>query len=99
MPLSYNHIPFLVYNPKIFPEGKLFSCMGGQIDVFPTVMGLLNRSYQNNTLGINLRRDKRPYIFFNGDDKFGVVDDNWFLIRRQDNSTSLYKYRNKDHTD
>lgn len=70
--------------------------MAGQIDVFPTIMGLLKQPYANNTLGIDLLSEKRPYIFFNADDKYGVIDHNWLLIAKTDGSKGLYKYKNKD---
>ena len=94
--LSYNHSPLLFYAPGIIREKKVFDKMAGQIDVFPSIMGLLNLPYTNNTLGINLFEENRPYIFFNGDDKYGVIDHEWLLVRRHDKSVSLYKYMDKD---
>ena len=70
--------------------------MAGQIDVFPTIMGLLKQPYANNTLGIDLLNESRPYIFFNADDKYGVIDQNWLLIVKTDGSKGLYKYQTKD---
>jgi phosphoglycerol transferase MdoB-like AlkP superfamily enzyme len=95
MSLSYNHIPLLFYAPAIIKDYKVFDSMAGQIDVFPSIMGLLDISYKNNTLGINLFKEKRPYIFCNADDKYGVLDNDWFLIVRNDKSKGLYKYRDK----
>jgi phosphoglycerol transferase MdoB-like AlkP superfamily enzyme len=96
MPIDYNHVPLIFYAPGIFKEHGVSSNMAGQIDVFPTIMGLLKLNYTNNTLGIDLFRESRPYIFFNADDKYGVIDKDWFLIVREDKTTSLYKYRNSD---
>ena len=33
--------------------------MGSQIDVFPTLMGILNQDFINNTLGIDLMNEDR----------------------------------------
>lgn len=96
--LDYNHVPLLFFQPNIIKEGKLFTEMAGQIDVFPSTMGLLNIPFENNTLGINLFSEDRPYIFFNADDKYGVIDQNWLLIVKRDNSLGLYKYNDKDLT-
>ena len=96
MPISYNHVPLLFYAPNILTQHKTLPDIAGQIDVYPSIMGLLRLPYTNNTLGINLFEEKRPYIYFNGDDKYGVIDDNWFLIVRDDKSRGLYKYRDKD---
>jgi phosphoglycerol transferase MdoB-like AlkP superfamily enzyme len=94
--LDYNHAPLLFYAPSIIKNPITLDCMAGQIDVFPTIMGLLKQPYANNTLGIDLLSEKRPYIFFNADDKYGVIDRNWLLIAKTDGSKGLYKYKNKD---
>ena len=96
MPLSYNHTPMIFYAPYIFKENKSLCKMAGQIDVYPTIMGLLKLPYINNTLGIDLFKEKRPYIFFNADDKYGVIDNEWFLIVKIDKSKGLYHYRSGD---
>ncbi|MDP4240058.1 MAG: LTA synthase family protein [Bacteroidota bacterium] len=94
--LDYNHAPLLFYAPNIIKEHKTLDCMAGQIDVFPTIMGILKQPYANNTLGIDLLNESRPYIFFNADDKYGVINQNWLLIAKTDGSKGLYKYQNKD---
>ena len=75
---------------------QVFNNMAGQIDIFPSLMGFLNIPYTNNTPGIDLFSEERPYIFFNGDDKYGVINREWFLIVKEDKSKGLYKYRKKD---
>lgn len=96
--IAYNHVPLLFYAPGM-TEGKTFSGMAGQIDIYPSIMGLLNLSYENTTLGVDLFSKSRPYIYFNVDDKIGVVDDQWLLIIRKDQQfLSLYKYKTSDVT-
>jgi phosphoglycerol transferase MdoB-like AlkP superfamily enzyme len=99
MPLSYYHTPMIFYNPAIIDFPRSFSCMAGQIDLFPTLMGILKQPYLNNTLGIDLINQERPYIYFNGDDKYGVMDQEWFLIVRKDKSKQLFRYRTSDKHD
>ena len=72
--------------------------MAGQIDVYPSIMGLLKIPFDNNTLGINLFKEERPYIYFNADDKFGVIDQNWLLIVKRDHTGGLFRYSEKDLT-
>jgi len=96
MPLNYHHSPLIFFAPKILNENKSFNCIGGQIDIFPTVMGLLRLPYVNNTLGIDLLKEKRPFIYFNANDKYGVINDEFFLVVRENGLTSLYKYKEKD---
>lgn len=94
--LDYHHIPFIIYTPKILGKSKTISNIGGQIDVFPTIMGILRIPYINNTLGIDLLREKRPYIYINHDDKMGVLDKDWLLIFYPQGSSKLYKYKDND---
>jgi len=62
-------------------------------------MGILNMPYINNTLGIDLINETRPYIYFTADDRIGVIDNEYFLIIKNDLSKALYKYHLKDRTD
>jgi phosphoglycerol transferase MdoB-like AlkP superfamily enzyme len=92
MPLFYHHIPFIVYAPSLLLPAA-FQQPTGQIDVFPTVMGLMNIPYVNNTLGIDVLKQQRPYIYFSADDKIGVIDSNYFYTWYTDGREALYDYR------
>lgn len=72
--------------------------MAGQIDVFPSIMGLLKIPFDNNTLGINLFDEERPYIYFTADDKYSVIGQNWLLIVKRDHPGGLYRYSVRDLT-
>lgn len=78
MSLSYNHIPLILYSPQLTEAPLRFAQLGGQVDVFPTVMGLLNRPYTNNTLGVDLLKTQRPAMFFSSDDALGCIDKEFF---------------------
>lgn len=62
IPQSYNHIPLMIYGKGIQPEIR--AQFGGQIDVAPTLLGLLNIGYIQNNFGINLLKEQRPCIFY-----------------------------------
>ncbi|OUR91431.1 hypothetical protein A9Q87_10765 [Flavobacteriales bacterium 34_180_T64] len=97
--LDYHHSPLLFYSPKYIPEPQTHQQIGGQIDVFPTLMGLLEQPYVNNTLGIDLLKERRPYIFINDDDKTGVLSDSLFLILKNKQAPKLFKYKDSNTTD
>jgi len=59
-------------------------------------MGLLNIPYVNNTMGVDLFREKRPYMHFSADNKIGCIDENFFYVIRDNKIESLYKYRTND---
>lgn len=99
IPLSFHHTPFIIYSPQLLGKPKTYSTMGMQSDVFPTVMGLLNLSYVNNTFGIDLIRETRPFAYFSDDDKLGCISDEYFLCVEKSGNRSLYSYRDKSSTD
>ena len=94
MPLSLNHVPYIIYNPSIVTP-KTIREVGMQIDIFPTVMGLLNQPYINATMGVDLLKEKRPFAYFNGDDKIGVVNDSLFYIFRDSEIETMHAYKQK----
>ncbi|MBX2917593.1 MAG: sulfatase-like hydrolase/transferase [Cyclobacteriaceae bacterium] len=53
LPLNKYHIPLLVYSPANLPAMKI-ERMISQIDVGPTLCGLLNFTYQSKFLGYDL---------------------------------------------
>lgn len=61
IPQSYNHIPLMIYGKGIQPEIR--AQFGGQIDVAPTLLGLLNIGYIQNNFGINLLKEQRPCVY------------------------------------
>jgi len=99
MPLSFHHSPFIIFSPRYVKKPKVYNQLCGQIDVYPVIMDLLKISYTNSTLGVNVLRDKRPYIYFSSDDKIGCINENHFLVIRMTGGESLYNYSGKSTTD
>ncbi len=94
--LNYHHSPLIFYSPTLLPEAKTQDNFALQMDVFPTIMGILNRPFVNNTFGVNLLDTERPFAYFSADDKYGCLNDDYFLIVRQEGEPSLYQYQNRD---
>lgn len=97
VPLSYFHSPMIFYSPAYIKPSENKN-MGLQIDLFPTLMGYAKIPYINNTFGIDLNREFRPYSYFSSDDKFGCINDEYYLIMRDGGIDGLYKYGQKDLT-
>jgi len=93
--LTYHHIPLIIYDPQE-KNPKCYNEIAGQIDVFPTIMGMLNIPYTNETLGINLFKEKRKQIFFASDDAYGCVDSSFYFVHRMGAKESLYDYKKGD---
>lgn len=99
LPLSLNHTPLLIYGPGVVKTPQVYQSFGGQIDVGPTILGLLNVPYLNTTLGVDLIKEPRPFAYFCADDKIGVVDQDNYLVIRENGPVSLYHYRQRDPAD
>ncbi|KAA9345782.1 LTA synthase family protein [Adhaeribacter soli] len=97
--LSYHHIPLILYAPKLLGTPKTFDNLIGQIDIFPTLMGILNGNYVNNTLGTNVLKQEREAIYFSSDDKIGCLNDKWLYVYRFGGEESLYDYKKGDLKD
>ena len=96
MSLQYHHIPLIFYAPsQINPQKSVHLAL--QIDIGPTVIGMLFPDSQSNNLGIDLQRKKRKYAFFSSDERIGVLDETYFLIHRiEDGNEGLYLYNQQD---
>ena len=96
IPLSYFHSPLVFYMPKHL-QAVESEAIASQMDIFPTVMGILGKGYVNNSFGIDLRKESRRYAYFMGDDKYGVLDHEWLLINKpSEEQVGLYRYVEKD---
>jgi len=97
MPLSLNQIPCIIYAPSLL-KPTVVSGFGVQSDIYPTLMGITNIPYVNTTMGVDLLKEKRKYAYFNGDDKFGVINDSLFYIYKDTEDEYLYHYKTKSVT-
>jgi len=66
------------------------------MDVFPTIMEILQIPFINNTPGVGLLNNSRPYAIINGDDKIGVLNKEFLLIFDTKKLKKLYKYKSKE---
>ena len=82
--LTFHHVPLIIYAPQIVTP-LIDSRLGGQVDIYPTVMGLLNHSYRNNSFGIDLRESYRTMISFSYDDEYGSFSRGDFYVFRKYN--------------
>lgn len=97
LPLSYNHIPLILYSKAFTDAPHCFEQLGGQVDVFPTIMGLLNQSYENNTFGVDLFKTKRSCMFFSADNGLGCINKDYFYAYNlKSKMEGLYKYKDNN---
>ncbi len=95
MSLCYHHTPFLIYAPQILDSTFAVDKVASQLDVFPTVMGILQIPYVNNTLGVDLLNESRKYAPVCNDERMGCVGKDWFFVKREDGTPILYDFNSK----
>ncbi len=100
MPLSFHHVPLIMYAPRILKGDTVIERVGGQLDIYPTVMGLLNMKYVNNTFGIDLLNEQRKYISFYSNNNLACANDSlfWFKLFAS-GQEYLYPFKTKQSTD
>lgn len=78
MPQSYNHVPLIIHGKDITPEIR--NDFAGQIDVAPTILGMLGIGYTQNNFGIDLNKEERPYAFYTTDRHIAARDSSRLYI-------------------
>ncbi|MEO6490221.1 MAG: sulfatase-like hydrolase/transferase [Ferruginibacter sp.] len=79
--LADEHIPLLFYAPGLLTPEKHTEPVS-QIDVLPTIAGMLQQPYTNSTLGRDLldssKKDNVAFIIYHAPGWIGVVGDDYF---------------------
>lgn len=84
--LTDEHVPLLFYAPYLLPPQRREEIVS-QIDVLPTLAGLLSQPYTNTTLGRNVldASHRNPMAFIiNGQGKIGMVTDQFYFTMNID---------------
>lgn len=81
LPVEKYHIPMLVYSPRHIRPGKMDRLMS-QVDVGPTLLGLLNFSYKSKFYGYDLFKLEpgRERAFISTYQKLGYLKDNQLVV-------------------
>ncbi|GAA4460871.1 LTA synthase family protein [Nemorincola caseinilytica] len=98
MPLCYNRVPFIIYGPHLGLQQAVKNDPGGQIDIFPTIVGLLGGYNDQATLGTDLLRHPGRWAFFSQDDKIGITSEHLLYIWHKDGHEYLIDLDNGRET-
>jgi phosphoglycerol transferase MdoB-like AlkP superfamily enzyme len=79
-------------------QQQTISKISSQVDIVPTLLGLLNIQHINSTLGINLFNEDREFVVLDVEDRYAVLNDEFLLIVEKNGDQAIYKYKNKDKT-
>ena len=73
LPPAKYHIPLLIYAPKIV-KSKVISKLSSQIDIAPTILGLLNISYSSRFFGNDILNKNYQNAFISTYQKLGYIE-------------------------
>ncbi len=82
--LSDEHVPLLFYAPSLLSPKKRSEVVS-QIDILPTVAGMIHQPYLNTTLGRDLLNTKNKnnaaFIIHHDEGNIGMVTDDYYFIK------------------
>lgn len=98
--LGTYHVPFIIYGPGLIKQGKVFDTLASQMDILPTIAGLVGAPALDTTIGCNLldpRLASERYALIQTErgavPSLGLVGEDFFLTLNADGSdTRLYRY-------
>ncbi|MBK8496039.1 MAG: sulfatase-like hydrolase/transferase [Chitinophagaceae bacterium] len=80
--LSEEHVPLLFYAPAMLAAQKRTEAVS-QIDILPTIAGMMQQPYLNSTLGRDLldksKKENAAFIIYHAPGWIGVVNDDYFF--------------------
>lgn len=92
LPISNYKIPCVVYGPKFIKHGHNERLMS-QIDVMPTILGMLGMSYESKNMGYDINKlplgEERAFI--STYQQLGYVKHDKLVILEPGNKSSVYK--------
>ncbi|MCC5814002.1 MAG: sulfatase-like hydrolase/transferase [Leptospira sp.] len=94
------NIPMLLYAPK-FIKPKMDNRIAGQIDILPTVLGLIGKETYFASMGKDLLdpSNKNDSAYFAYGNTFGWIEDNLFYFQFSDGPANLQFNVNPPHTE
>ena len=79
--LSDEHVPLLFYSPALLSPQKRQEAVS-QIDILPTIAGMMQQPYLNTTLGRDIldsnKKENAAFIIYHAPGWIGVVNDDYF---------------------
>ncbi len=82
--LSDEHVPLLFYAPELLTPQTRHEVVS-QIDILPTIAGMVHQPYVNTTLGRDVLNSKgrkdAAFIIHHDEGKIGVVTDDYYFVK------------------
>jgi len=96
LPINKYHIPLLIYAPKILKPQKIDN-LASQIDIAPTIFGLLNFSYNSKFFGQDILNEPANRAFISTYQLLGFMKDEHLIVLSPKESPRTYKLIGNQH--
>jgi phosphoglycerol transferase MdoB-like AlkP superfamily enzyme len=92
LPVDKYHIPMIIYSPGNIAAGK-FEKLTAQIDIGPTILGLLNFNYKSKFFGQDVfkMKDDQQRAFISTYQSLGYIKDNKLVILDPNKKLSTFR--------
>jgi len=87
------HIPLIIYAPKLL-KPKEFNSLCSQIDLAPTLLSLLNISYESKFFGVDLTSFEPNRAFISNYQQIGYIENDDLIIFKPIKEVRQYKKSN-----
>lgn len=88
-----HHIPMMFYAPKLI-KPQIYDKLASQIDLAPTLLGLMNMSYDSRFYGRDLFKEGEPRAFIANYQHVGLLKDDFLTILKPGREATMYKKEN-----
>ncbi len=100
LPVARYHIPLMIYSPKHITP-RLENALTSQIDITPTILGLLNWSYQSRFYGQDIFRSQPETrrAFIGTYQKLGLIIEDHLTVLSPQQQASYYHFSREPGTE
>ncbi len=95
LPPKKYHIPLIIYAPHII-QPNVIDALSSQIDIAPTILGLLNISYESRFFGNDILDKKYQNAFISTFQKLGYIEGNNLVVLSPSKIIETYELKNED---
>ena len=89
LPVNCYHIPCMIYSPKLIESGRNERLIS-QMDLPPTLLGMLGISYESKFLGRDIFRAERSIAFISTYQLLGMIEDDVLIVLTPDKKIAAY---------
>lgn len=93
LPINKYHIPLLIYAPNIL-KPQIIDNLASQIDIAPTILGLLNFFYDSKFFGQDILNTPANRAFISTYQLLGLIKNNNLVILSPNNKPVTYQVIN-----